>query len=133
MTTEIDKLAWLYIQDKQVLSTRSKGKNAYYLPGGKREPGESDAEALIRELKEELTIDLIPETVRYVETFKAQADGKPEGVMVKMSCYEAAFTGEIAAASEIAELIWIDHRDYEQCSAALQLILDWLLERGLIA
>ncbi len=132
MTNEIDKLAWIYIQNKQLLSTRSKGKAAYYLPGGKREAGESDAEALIRELNEELTIDVIPETISYVETFTAQADGKPAGVMVKMTCYEAEFVGEIAAASEIAELIWIDHGDYDKCSPVLKLILDWLLARGLI-
>ncbi|MCB0128128.1 MAG: NUDIX domain-containing protein [Caldilineaceae bacterium] len=132
MTEEIDKLAWIHIKEKQLLSTRSKGKEAYYLPGGKREPGESDAAALIRELKEELTIDVVPTSIRYVETFKAQADGKPTGVMVKMTCYEADFTGEIAAASEIAELIWIDYRDYEKCSPVLKLILDWLLARELI-
>lgn len=132
MADEIDKLAWIYIQNKQLLSTRSKGKEAYYLPGGKRESGESDAEALTRELKEELTIDVVPASIRYVETFKAQADGKPDGVMVKMTCYEAEFTGEIAAASEIAELIWIDHRDYEKCSPVLKLILDWLSARDLI-
>jgi 8-oxo-dGTP diphosphatase len=50
VTQEIDKLAWLRIKDKQVLGARSKGKDAYYIPGGKREPGESDEEALIREV-----------------------------------------------------------------------------------
>jgi 8-oxo-dGTP diphosphatase len=133
VTNGIDKLAWIYIQEKQLLSTRSKGKEAYYLPGGKREAGESDAAALIRELKEELTIDLVPESINYIETFTAQADGKPVGVMVKMTCYEAEFAGKVTAASEIAELIWIDHGDYEKCSPVLKLILDWLRVRGLIA
>lgn len=45
----IDKLAWIYIKDKKILSTRSKGKDAWYIPGGKRELGESDHEALFRE------------------------------------------------------------------------------------
>ena len=30
----IDKIAWLYIKDRKVLSTRSKGKDVYYFPGG---------------------------------------------------------------------------------------------------
>jgi len=35
-----------------VLSTRSKGKDTYYLPGGKRESGESDLDTLEREIDE---------------------------------------------------------------------------------
>jgi hypothetical protein len=38
----IDKLAWIHIVDRQILSTRSKGKDTYYIPGGKREGDESD-------------------------------------------------------------------------------------------
>jgi 8-oxo-dGTP pyrophosphatase MutT (NUDIX family) len=34
------------------------GKIAFFTPGGKREARESDEEALIRECKEELTIEL---------------------------------------------------------------------------
>jgi 8-oxo-dGTP diphosphatase len=60
----IDKLAWCCIKDKRLLGARSKGKNIYYIPGGKREEGESDHEALIREIKEELSVDLKPETIQ---------------------------------------------------------------------
>ena len=34
---EIDKIALIKIENGQILSTRSKGKNKYYIPGGKRE------------------------------------------------------------------------------------------------
>ena len=57
----IDKLAWIYIRDRRILSTRSKGKNAWYIPGGKKEQGETDKQALVREIKEELTLILIIE------------------------------------------------------------------------
>ena len=33
---EIDKIALLYLKDGQILSTLSKGKDTYYLAGGKR-------------------------------------------------------------------------------------------------
>jgi 8-oxo-dGTP pyrophosphatase MutT (NUDIX family) len=129
---EIDKLAWLHIKDKQVLSARSKGKDTYYIPGGKREPGESDAEALIREIKEELSIDIIPETIEYVDAFEAQADGKTEGTIVKMTCYQAEFRGEITASAEIEEVIWISYQDKGRCSPVVRIVLDWLKERGKI-
>jgi len=38
----IDKLAFIEIQSNHILSTRSFGKDKYYIPGGKREPGETD-------------------------------------------------------------------------------------------
>jgi hypothetical protein len=39
---EIDKIALIEIQEGSILSTRSKGKTKFYIPGGKREKGESD-------------------------------------------------------------------------------------------
>ena len=132
LVDEIDKLAWLYIKDKRLLAARSKGKVAYYIPGGKREPGESDQEALIREIKEELSVGLLPETIEHVGEFRAQADGKPEGTMVRMTCYEADFLGEISADAEIEEVAWIRHVDRDRCSPVVRIILAWLKERDLI-
>lgn len=43
--TFIDKLAWVYLKDKMILSTRSKKNDTYYIPCGKRETDESDAAA----------------------------------------------------------------------------------------
>ncbi len=71
----IDKLAWISIKDRNILSTRSKNNDIYYIPGGKRESGESDQEALVREIKEELSIDLVLDTIEYVGTFEAQIIG----------------------------------------------------------
>ena len=94
--TYIDKLAYIFIKDRKVLSTLSKGKDTWYIPGGKRDSNETDEEALIREVKEELTVDLKPATIRHYGTFEAQAHGKPEGTVVRMTCYEADFDGELA-------------------------------------
>lgn len=102
----IDKLAWIRIEDRKVLATQTKGKNTWYIPGGKREAGESDEEALVREVKEELTVDLVAETIKYYNTFEAQAHGKPEGTMVRMTCYFADYEGIIAPSSEIDAIDW---------------------------
>ncbi len=56
----IDKVAWLRIEDGRILSTRSHGKDVFYFPGGKREPGESDLDTLTREIAEELTVTVDP-------------------------------------------------------------------------
>ena len=53
----IDKVAWILVRDGRVLSTRSRGKSVWYIPGGKREAGESDLETLARlaQIKSELS------------------------------------------------------------------------------
>lgn len=132
VSQEIDKLAWIHIHKKQLLGARSRGRNAYYLPGGKREPGESDQAALIREIREELEVDLLPETIEYVGSFTAQADNKPEGTLVRMTCYGAGFQGEIAASAEIEEVVWMSYKDRDRCSPVVRIILDWLKENGRI-
>lgn len=126
----IDKVAWVHVKDRRLLGARSHGKDKYYLPGGKREPGETDVECLCREITEELSASLRRETVAPVRVFSAQADGKPEGTIVQMSCYTAEFSGALQANSEIAEIVWLSFKDRDQCSAVTQVVMDWLLEQG---
>ncbi len=129
---EIDKIAFIYVKDGKVLSTLSKGKDTYYLPGGKREEGESDEETLIRECMEELTISIQKDSINYYGTFEAQAHGKAEGILVKMTCYMAGFTGELTPSSEIQEIKWLDYSDLDKISPVDVLIFNDLHDKGLI-
>ena len=129
----IDKVALIYLKDRKVLMTLSKGKDTYYLPGGKREGTEIDAETLIRELREELSIRILPETLAPYGVFEAQAHGKAEGVLVRMSCYTSEFEGELKPANEIAELDWFTYKDKERTSAVDQIIFDDLKQKGLLS
>lgn len=133
MDKVIDKLAWITIRDGKFLVVRSKGKELFYLPGGKREAGESDEQALIREIKEELSVDLVADTIQYADTFVAAADGKASGVSVKLTCYFADFEGELKADAEIEELRFIDTQDKSVCSLAALVALDWLVENTRIS
>ncbi len=128
----IDKLGWIYIKDKKLLGVRAGGKDVYYIPGGKRKEGETDEKALIREVKEELNIELIPESLKLVNMFKAQAHGKEEGVMLQMTCYSGDFKGEMSSSSEIEEISWLDYKYIEKATPMLKIILNWLKERDLI-
>lgn len=130
--TYIDKLAFIDIKDKKILSTLSKGKDVWYIPGGKRDGNETDNQALIREVKEELTVDLIPDTIKHYGTFEAQAHGKPEGTVVCMMCYTAKFVGELKASSEIAEYRYVNYSWKANSSPVDQLIFDDLYAKGLI-
>ncbi|MEK4997632.1 NUDIX domain-containing protein [Paenibacillus sp. FSL H7-0918] len=133
MTTIIDKIAWIHIQNGQVLCVRSKGKDTYYLPGGKREAGETDEETLVREIEEEISVRIKPETISYFGTFEAEAHGKAEGVIVKMTCYIADFEGTLSPASEIEELSWLSYKDRNRVSVVTQIIFDQLHEHKLLS
>ncbi|MFT6927129.1 MAG: 8-oxo-dGTP diphosphatase [Psychromonas sp.] len=132
MKKEIDKLAWLYIRDGKLLSARSKNKELFYIPGGKREQGESDLQALTREVKEEISVELIPASIKYAGTFKAQADGKNSDTMVKLSCYFADFQGDLCADAETQEIDFISYQNKSLCSLASIKVMDWLKSQNLI-
>ncbi|WP_394747056.1 NUDIX hydrolase [Spongiimicrobium salis] len=126
----IDKLAWIHIVDGRILSTRSKGKTKYYIPGGKRESGESDSAALIREIKEELCVEVDPASLSSVGIFEAQADGHAAGITVRMTCYTGSYTGKLCPDSEIEEMVWLNYKDKPMIAAVDLLIFDYLKEKG---
>ena len=129
----IDKIAWLHLHEGQLLSTRSRGKDRYYIPGGKREAGETDEQTLVREIREELTVELLVESIVYRGTFEAPAHGHAPDVRVQLTCYSADYTGHIQPAAEIEEVIWLTYQHRPLVAPADQLIFDWLREQQLLA
>jgi ADP-ribose pyrophosphatase YjhB (NUDIX family) len=130
--TFIDKLAFIFIKDRQILMTLSKGKDTYYIPGGKREGNETDLEALSREVEEELTVKIISSSVKHYGTFEAQAHGKPEGTIVRMTCYEANFEGELQPSSEIQDIAYYTYAQKDIVGPVDQIIFDDLKKKNLI-
>lgn len=127
---EIDKIAFIEIQKGKILSTKSKGRAVYYIPGGKRELGETDEQTLIREVFEELNVQISPNTIKYLGTFSAQSDGDKKGVNVKMTCYTAQFAGTLKASSEIEEIRWLNSSDSKIISEVDKKIFLFLKNRG---
>lgn len=130
--TYIDKLAFIEIQDGRILETRSRGKDKWYIPGGKRQEGENDLVALTREIEEELKVKLHPETIVPFGIFEAQAHGMPEGTVVRMTCYTAKYTGALTPSAEIEEMDWFDYAKRNEVSPVDQLIFDDLRAMDLI-
>ena len=128
----IDKLAWIEIEDNHILLTKSYGKDKYYIPGGKREIGETDEQALTREIYEELNVTIDKSSLRFIGIFEAQAHGQPEGIFVKMTCYSGDYSGKLNASSEIEEIRWFKYSDKDQVVGVDKLIFDHLKQNELL-
>jgi 8-oxo-dGTP pyrophosphatase MutT (NUDIX family) len=118
----IDTVAWVRLEDGRILCARPRAKDIFYIPGGKREGAETDLQTLLREIAEELTVVLLPETVRHVGTYQAD--------QVRMSCYTGDYLGTLAASSEIAELAWFSYADRGRVPPVDQLLFDDLWASG---
>jgi 8-oxo-dGTP diphosphatase len=105
-------VAYVIAQDGKILLTRSKGKYAFYLPGGKPEVGETDSQTLVREVREELSLTLDPRTLTHIGNFEAQAYGEPEGVFVQLRCYSGIHTGTPTPQAEIEEMRYFSFEEY---------------------
>ncbi|MFJ9393040.1 NUDIX domain-containing protein [Nocardioides sp. NPDC101246] len=91
--------------DGRMLTVRKNGTASFMLPGGKLEPGESAAQAAVREVAEELGVRLQVKDLTLLGEFEAAAANEP-GHMVRSTVF--TWTGEVTpdAAAEIAELRW---------------------------
>lgn len=112
--------------------TLSRGKDVWYIPGGKREEGESDSEALAREVKEELNVEIDKNALEFIGKYEAQAHGKPEGTMVRITCYTASFTGNLFPQNEIEKYEYFTYEMRDLSSLVDHLLFDDLKQRGLI-
>ena len=126
----VQSVAWLHWRSGKVLCVRSKGKDKFYIPGGKYEEGESDVTALAREIKEELGVKLVAESAKEVITIRAPAHGYSGSTKVAMKCFEASCAGILTTKSEIAELAWLSFEERDKCAPAAKLAIEYLQNAG---
>ena len=131
-TPVIDALAWVHVREGRLLCVRTTGVDLYYLPGGKREPGESDEAAVAREAREEVSVRLRPDTIRRVAVIEEEAHAQAPGTRVRLSCHTAEYDGEIAVDNEIADLAWIGFAERERCAPAVRRLIELLHAEGTV-
>ena len=125
-----DKIALVCIRDRKVLMARSKGKKNFYMPGGKREAGETDVECLVRECREELGIEIDPDSAHLYGVFSSFSYvDKP---LAKLTMYQANFAGAPAPCSEIEEIAWLSFADREKAIGSGRILLDELFWKGMV-
>lgn len=99
--------ALLIGSDGQTLLVRKRGTQAFMQPGGKIDAGEQPAEALARELHEELNLRIEPSAAVYLGKFSAPAVNEP-GFTVEAELFHVQIDVAVTPAAEIEEVRWID-------------------------
>ncbi|MUL45690.1 NUDIX domain-containing protein [Mycobacterium sp. CBMA293] len=113
----------------RLLVVRKRGTTTFMQPGGKLEPGETPVEALVREVREELGVDVVD--VRELGHHTAVAANEP-GHTVDAELFAVELAGEPAAQAEIEEMVWIDPHDPGNIMLApltAEAVFDWVRER----
>jgi len=94
-------------EDGHVLLVRKQGTSAFMQPGGKIEDGEHAADALCRELAEELSMVVAPDALIPIGHAVAPAANEPD-TDVHAEIFEVRTIGALSIAAEIAEAQWVD-------------------------
>jgi 8-oxo-dGTP pyrophosphatase MutT (NUDIX family) len=100
------------IKDRKLLLAFSNNKQAFYLPGGKTDEGETTLAALLREIREEMNISLDPAKARFYAHIEAPAFGEQAGTLMKQDCFLYDLLEKPVPAAEIGALQYFDVSDY---------------------
>lgn len=107
-TVDMHKAGGVILKDRHFLVTRSFGKDVFVAPGGKLENNETPAQALEREMTEEVNVRIDVDTLEHLGAFYAEAAGKA-GVKLQMDVYLVnSLVGKPTPSSEIEEIKWVN-------------------------
>jgi 8-oxo-dGTP diphosphatase len=129
----IHKIAAMVIKDNKFLMVRKAGKDIWTNLGGKPEGDETEEEALIREIKEEL--DCGADVIKKIGDFEAKAVF--DDAIVRLSTYLVELKGEPRINdSELEEFMFIS-KDYKLQGIKMppsieELILPFCINNGLL-
>ncbi len=120
------RIQGLIIQDHKILLIRGyerrTGISFWVIPGGGPEPGETDEECAIREMKEETGLDV------RIEKLLIEQEAYPDGIYKRLKSYICTPVGgfpepgsepEVEINFEIAAVRWFNLQDPSQWSADL--------------
>ena len=115
ITGQIKKLftaGLVIVKQEKLLLAFSSNKQAWYLPGGKIDNNETAIEALIREVKEELNIELEKSRLKFYTHISAQAFGETTGVIMEQDCFLYELKETPRPSAEIKAIRYFNCNDY---------------------
>ena len=110
---DIHKAGGILIRDRKFLVVRQKDKDIFIAPGGKLDNLETPVEALIRELKEELCVEVKPSDLENFGSYTAAAAGKEDKILQMDVFLVKNWNGDLAINQndKVEEYRWINSLD----------------------
>lgn len=105
---------------------RKRGTTGFMQPGGKIERGESALAALIRELREELGLEVDVDATEFLGSYEAPALNEP-GRTVRAEVFALVTDAELRPAAEIDAIHWLESPSDTESVELAPLTLDVLL------
>lgn len=95
--------------NNRLLLVRKHNTQKFMLPGGKIEIGESAIDALLRELKEEISLQIAENDAVYINSYEADAANEPN-YKIHSQVFKINLTEShtLSPQAEIDEVIWIE-------------------------
>jgi 8-oxo-dGTP pyrophosphatase MutT (NUDIX family) len=97
-------------QAGRAIVVRKSGTTGFMQPGGKIERGESALATLIRELHEELGLEVDVDATEFLGSFEAAALNEP-GQTVRAEVFALTTDQELSPGAEIDEIYWLESPD----------------------
>jgi 8-oxo-dGTP pyrophosphatase MutT (NUDIX family) len=125
----------LVIRNRKLLLAHSRNKQCFYLPGGKINEGETAAQALCREINEEMNVHIDERLLKFHSHVTAPAFGETNGVIMEQDCFLLQQFINPQASAEISELRYFTLDEYlfeKNRAPGAIMILEHLKKEGLI-
>ena len=109
--------ALVSVKDNKILLVRVRDNTIWYFPGGKIDDGETYLQTVIRELDEELNVQMSADELTYLG--EVVTDNHDRTDTVSVHCYAGDIAQEIKPSAEISEIKWFDLGDTEFMAPAV--------------
>ncbi|WP_241608168.1 NUDIX hydrolase [Rosenbergiella epipactidis] len=106
-----------FFEGRKVLLVRVRENTLWYFPGGKIDPGELPAQALSRELFEELNIDVTPDELQCLTELTAPSHDFRD--LVHLHIFTLNHLPTCMPGNEVRELCWFDISETEFMAPAV--------------
>jgi 8-oxo-dGTP pyrophosphatase MutT (NUDIX family) len=110
----------------RAIVVRKHGTTGFMQPGGKIERGESAIATLIRELREELGLEVDVDATEFLGSFEAAALNEP-GQTVRAEVFALVTDADLRPAAEIEAIYWLESPDDTDSVELAPLTLDVML------